>query len=77
MLVRSFDLIGVTSLNMASLPAANLGPVTPYTYPVRYVSVSTCPAASSPCQQKAAPDVQIKMQLTGSTWKILSWSEQR
>jgi hypothetical protein len=76
-LVRSFDMIGVTSLTMANVPVANPGIVTTYTYSVRYVNVWTCAAASSPCPQAGPPDVQIKLQQTGSTWKVLSWSEQR
>jgi hypothetical protein len=76
-LVRSFQMLGLTSLTMATVPAANPGQVTTFTYSVRYVNVWTCAASSSPCSQTGPPHVQIKLQQTGSTWKVLSWSEQR
>ena len=46
-------------------------------YSVRYVNVWTCAASADPCPQTGPPDIQTKLQQTGASWKVLSWSEQR
>jgi hypothetical protein len=76
-LVRTFSLLGLNWLTMAGLPAANPGLVTTHTYSIRYVNVWTCAASSTPCAQSGPPNVQIKLQQTGTAWKVLSWSERR
>jgi hypothetical protein len=80
-LARSFQLIdlglfGIVSspLTMVNLPDADPGPVTTYTYSIRYVNVWTCAAAATACPQTGPPNVQIKLQNTGTTWKVLSWT---
>jgi len=75
-LVRTFQMLGVKSLTLASVPAVNAGQLTTYTYSIRYVNVWTCAASASPCPQTGSPDLRIKLQQTGATWKVLSWSEQ-
>jgi hypothetical protein len=77
-LVRTFQLLDLgpfsAPLTMVNLPDANPGPVTTYTYSIRYVNVWTCTAATTACPQSGPPNVQIKLQNTGSTWKVLSWT---
>jgi hypothetical protein len=77
LLVRSFTTLGLTSMTMAAVPAANPGLVTTYSYSVRYVNVWTCAASVGACPQTGAPNVRIKLQQTGATWKVLSWSAPR
>jgi hypothetical protein len=76
-LVRSFTMLGLNSMTIASVPAANPGVVTTYSYSVRYVNVWTCAASVGPCPHTGTPNVQIKLQQTGATWKVLSWSAPR
>jgi Tfp pilus assembly protein PilX len=77
-LARTFQVYGASqALTMAALPAANPGLMTTYTYSIRYLNVWTCAASSSPCPQLGAPNVQIKLQQTATTWRVLSWSEHR
>jgi hypothetical protein len=82
LLVRTFQVAGlpIPSSTMASVPAANVGPTTTYTYSIRYVNVWTCAAASTdsgPCPRTGPPNLRIKLQQTGTAWKVLSWSQQR
>jgi hypothetical protein len=82
-LVRTFQLIDLglfgvlsTPMTMVNLPDPNPGPVTTYTYSLRYVNVWTCAASTTACPQTGPPNVQIKLQNTGGTWKVLSWTTQ-
>ena len=77
-LVRTFQITGngsSPSSAFISLPSATFGAVTTYSY--RYISVWVCPAAATACAQTGTPAVRVKVQTTGSTWKVLSWSHQR
>jgi len=77
-LARTFQLSTLgPSRTMAELPAANVGQVTTYTYSIRYVNVWTCAASSTPCATSGTPNVRVKLQTTGSTWRVLSWTALR
>jgi Tfp pilus assembly protein PilX len=61
------------------LPKANQGVTTTSTttYSIRYINVWTCIASSSACSTSGSPNVRVKVQTLGSTYKVLSWSHLR
>jgi len=82
--VRNFSLSINGSSPTASfiqLPSPNQGITTTTTtstaYTIRYINVWTCPAGTSSCPQTGTPNVRVKVQTSGSTIKVLSWSVQR
>lgn len=89
LVARSIDMTVTGSTSSAPFivlrPAANAGTVTTTTTTptIRYISVWTCKASATSCPQTDArgdaipPDVRIKVQTSGSTMKVLSWSVQR
>lgn len=58
------------------LPSPNQGftQTTTTTYAVRYLKVWTCVATASPCSTSGVPDLVARVQQSGATYKVLSWS---